>query len=281
MSEPIRASARVNGITLTYRRWTRPDAPTRPPVVLLHGVLQTGAGMRHLAERLAQTHEVVAPDLRGRGDSERPPDGYDPATMAQDVAALLRDLGLESSVVIGRLHGGVVAYHLAARHSEAVCGLVLGDVNPEVSEERAQRVLDTISQLPSGFGSLADAERFYAEILRLPPERASHDIPSDLEPTGDGGYRWRHDLEIVRRVEAAAMPRADWEVLAQVRCPVLLLFGQRGQVRPETAQRMREIMPQARAHTIYGAAHDVFLGPGAEQTMAAIQLFLTGLGAET
>jgi pimeloyl-ACP methyl ester carboxylesterase len=279
MSEPQRDIARVNGITLAYRHWPGPPAPARPPVVLLHGVLQTGDGMRHLAEQLAQGGEVLAPDLRGRGDSERPPDGYDPATMADDVAALQRHLGLEPAIVIGRLHGGVVAYHLAARHPAAVRGLVLGDVNPEVSEERAQRALAAISELPADFASRAEAERFYEEALRLPPARASHDIPSDLEPTAEGRYRWRHDLEIVRRVEAAAMPRADWDVLAQVRCPALLLFGQRGEVRPETAQRMREVMPRARAQTIYGATHDVFLGPGAEQTIAAIQLFLTEIGA--
>jgi pimeloyl-ACP methyl ester carboxylesterase len=81
----------------------------------------------------------------------------------------------------------------------------------------------------------------------------------------------------VRRIETAAIPRSDWDVLAQVHCPALILRGQRGEIRHETAERMLAVMPQARAQTIYGASHDVFLGPGSEQTLAAIQLFLFGL----
>jgi pimeloyl-ACP methyl ester carboxylesterase len=175
------------------------------------------------------------------------------------------------------LHGGLVAYHLAARRPELVCGVVLGDANPEVTVDRAAQALAAVSSLPQAFASHADATRFYEEGLGLPPDRARHDIPSDLEPTPDGGYRWRHDLDIVRRIEAAAIPRSDWDVLARLRCPVLILRGQRGEVRQETAERMLAAIPQAQAQTIYGASHDVFLGPGSEQTLAAIQLFLFGL----
>jgi pimeloyl-ACP methyl ester carboxylesterase len=98
--------------------------------------------------------------------------------------------------------------------------------------------------------------------------------------TPDGGYRWRHDLEIVRRIAEAAMPRSDWDILVRVRCPVLLVFGQRGQVGPQTAERMLATLPRSRNQTTYGAGHDVFLGPGAAQTLAAIQLFLAELSEE-
>lgn len=276
MSQPGVNIEQVNGIALAYRRWL--SGASRPSgVVLLHGVLQTGDGMRHLAETLALDREVLAPDLRGRGESEQPPDGYDPATMADDVAALIARLGIDRPVVIGRLHGGLVAYHLAARHPALIGGIVLGDANPEVSPERAAQVMRAINALPRVFPSREAAERFYEMGLGLSPDRARHDFASDLEPMPEGGYRWRHNLDIVRRIEAAAMPRSDWDVLAQVRCAALILRGQRGEIHGQTVERMLAVMPQARAHTIYGAGHDVFLGPGAEQTLAAIQLFLHGL----
>jgi pimeloyl-ACP methyl ester carboxylesterase len=233
--------------------------------------------MRHLAEQLSLDREVLVPDLRGRGDSDRPDEGYDPPTMADDVAGLIDRLGIERPALIGRLHGGLIAYHLAARRPDQVCGVVLGDANPEVTADRASQALADVGSLPRAFASHAAATRFYEEGLGLPPDRARHDIPSDLEATPGGGYRWRHDLEIVRRIETAAIPRSDWDVLAQLRCPVLILRGQRGEIRPETAERMLEVMPRARAQTIYGASHDVFLGPGSEQTLAAIQLFLFAL----
>ncbi len=277
MSQPGTAFEHVNEVRLAYRHWTGPSKAQHPPVVLLHGVLQSGEGMRHLAERLSLDREVLVPDLRGRGESDRPDGGYDPATMADDVAALIDRVGIERPALIGRLHGGLVAYHLAARRPELVSGVVLGDANPEVTADRAAQALAAVSSLPQAFASHADATRFYEEGLGLPPDRARHDIPSDLEPTPGGGYRWRHDLDIVRRIEAAAIPRSDWDVLARLRCPVLILRGQRGEVRQETAERMLATIPQARAQTIYGASHDVFLGPGSEQTLAAIQLFLFGL----
>jgi pimeloyl-ACP methyl ester carboxylesterase len=282
MSQPRTGFEHVNGIRLAYRHWMGPLNSQHPPVVLLHGVLQTGEGMRHLAQQLALDREVLVPDLRGRGDSDRSDDGYDPATMADDVAGLIDRLGIERPALIGRLHGGLVAYHLAARRPELVCGVVLGDANPEVSADRASQALADVDSLPREFASYADATRFYEEGFGLSPDRARHDIPSDLEAVPGGGYRWRHDLEIVRRIEAAAIPRSDWDVLAQLRCPALILRGQRGEIRQETADRMLAVMPQARAQTIYGSSHDVFLGPGSEQTLAAIQLFLFGLdGGQT
>lgn len=280
MSEPRGGHELINGISLAYRRWPAPKRPHRPPVVLLHGLLQTGAGMRHLAEHLAMDREVLAPDLRGRGDSEQPANGYDPATMADDVAGLIERLGIDRPAVIGRLHGGLVAYHLAARRPELVSGVVLGDANPEVSHERADRLFAAIEALPPGFASLEEATHFYEEGLRLSPERAQHDIPSDLEPDADGGFRWRHNLDVVARIARATLPRADWDVLAQVSCPALVLRGQGGQIRGETAERMLRTMPNARSQVIYGSRYDVFLGPGSEQTVAAIQLFLFGLETE-
>ncbi|MGH2614404.1 MAG: alpha/beta fold hydrolase [Thermomicrobiales bacterium] len=277
MTEPRTGVERVNGVSLAYRHWPAEQKSHRPPAVLLHGGLQTGEGMRHLAEQLSLDREVLVPDLRGRGLSEQPAAGYDPATMADDVAALIDRLGLGRSVVIGRLHGGLIAYHLAARQPDMICGVILGDASPELSEQQAAQTLAAVSSLPRAFASYEEATRFYEEGLGLSPARARHDIPSDLEVTTNGGYRWRHNLDIIDRIVAAAIPRSDWDVVAQVRCPVLILRGQRGQIRRETAERMQSSMPRARAQTIYGAGHDIFLGPGAEQTLAAIQLFLFSL----
>ena len=277
MNEARSGIERVNGVSLAYRHWPEPERAHRPPAILLHGLLQTGAGMGHLAEQLAVDREVLVPDLRGRGDSERAEGGYDPATMADDVVGLIASLRIERPVVIGRLHGGLIAYHLAARQPNLVSGVVLGDAAPEVSEDRAASLFASVDALPRSFASLEDAMRFYGEGLGLSPDRARHDMPSDLEPDGNGGYRWRHDLGIVARIARATLPRSDWDVLGQVRCPALILRGQRGQIRDEVAERMLRTMPDARSQVILGSRYDVFLGPGSEQTLAAIQLFLFGL----
>lgn len=280
MNDPLRGVEQVNGIALAYRHWPAPQRPHRPPVVLLHGLLQTGAGMGHLAHQLALDREVLVPDLRGRGDSEQPVDGYDPGTIADDVAALIERRGIERPALIGRLHGGLIAYHVAARRPDLVSGVVLGDANPEVSPDRAARLFASVASLPQGFASHHEAMRFYEEGLRLSPDRARHDMPSDLEPDENGGLRWRHNLDVVARIARATLPRSDWDILSRVVCPALILRGQRGEVRDETAKRMVQAMPNARSQVIYGSRYDVFLGPGSEQTLAAIQLFLFGLDGD-
>ena len=280
MNQARSGMVQVNGVSLAYRHWPEPERAHRSPAVLLHGLLQTGAGMGHLAERLALDREVLVPDLRGRGDSEHPEGGYDPAMMADDMAGLVTSLRIDRPVVIGRLHGGLIAYHLAAQQPNLVRGVVLGDAAPEVSEARAASLFASIDGLPRSFASREDAMRFYEEGLRLSSERARHDMPSDLEPDENGGFRWRHNLTVISRIARATLPRSDWDVLARVRCPALILRGQRGQIRDEIAERMLQTMPNARLQVIYGSRYDVFLGPGAEQTAAAIQLFLFGLGAD-
>jgi esterase len=276
---PDERRAHTNGIELCYLEWEGPVLPLRPPVVVLHGILQTGEGMANLAAHLARWSRVVAPDLRGRGNSDQPPAGYDPDTMADDVAGLVSEIGLDRPVVIGRMHGGLVAYHLAARHPNLVSGLVVGDTSPEVNEARAANRIALAQTIPPTFANLEDAITYYRDTLGLSLERARHDIPFDLIEQDDGSLRWRYNLDIVEQIEAAAVPRSDWNVFARIECPTLLVRGQRGDIPQEMVDRLRATMTNAplRIETVIGARHDVFLGPGTEQAFAAVDLFLMGL----
>lgn len=96
-----------------------------PPVYLLHGWPQTWLEWRDIAERFVDAYAVVLPDLRGFGDSERPPAGYDVVTQAGDIAGLADSLGHERIVVAAHDLGGPVAYALAALRPDLVAGLVL------------------------------------------------------------------------------------------------------------------------------------------------------------
>ena len=82
-------------------------------VVLLHGHPQTAASWRAVVPSLARQHRVLVVDVRGQGASPAPADGYDARTRAQDVAALLRRLGVARAAVVGADLGGQTAYALA------------------------------------------------------------------------------------------------------------------------------------------------------------------------
>ena len=107
--------ANVNGVRLHYL-----VAGTGDPVVLLHGYAETSHMWRPLMAELANSHTVIAPDLRGAGQSSTPPAGYTKAEMAQDIHALARKLGFEHIRIVGHDIGLMVAYAYAAQYPAAV-----------------------------------------------------------------------------------------------------------------------------------------------------------------
>lgn len=106
-----------------------------PPLLLLHGYPQTHLMWRKLAPRFAGEFTVVVPDLRGYGDSSKPPAGPDNANyakraLAQDQVETMRALGFERFAVAGHDRGARVAHRLARDHPERVERLALLDIVP-------------------------------------------------------------------------------------------------------------------------------------------------------
>ena len=96
-----------------------------PPLVLIHGFPQTWWAWRKIMPRLAEAHTVVAVDLRGAGHSDCPQGGYDKATMAADVHAVMLALGFDRYAVCGHDIGAMVALALACTHRGVVTRLAV------------------------------------------------------------------------------------------------------------------------------------------------------------
>jgi pimeloyl-ACP methyl ester carboxylesterase len=114
--------AEVNGVRLHYLIAGKGD-----PVLLLHGYAETSHMWLPLIDKLAGNHTVIAPDLRGFGESSAPPDGYTKKQMAQDVHALMIALGYPKLRVVGHDIGLMVAYAYAALYPDQVDRIVLMD----------------------------------------------------------------------------------------------------------------------------------------------------------
>ena len=98
-----------------------------PPLLLVHGWPQSWYQFRLLMPALARDFTVIAPDQRGMGDTDKPRGGYDPATLANDLAALMDALGHQRFAVLGCDTGMVISYALAADHPGRVVRLAVGE----------------------------------------------------------------------------------------------------------------------------------------------------------
>jgi pimeloyl-ACP methyl ester carboxylesterase len=115
--------ARANGLEMHYLA----AGETGSPVILLHGYAQNSHMWRPLMKELGETHRVIAPDLRGFGDTTKAESGYDKKTMAQDIHALARAVGIEKTGIAGHDIGLMVAYAYAVQYSLEVDRIALMD----------------------------------------------------------------------------------------------------------------------------------------------------------
>jgi haloacetate dehalogenase len=106
-----------------------------PPLLLIHGAPLTHLSWYRVAPELAKKYTVVAPDLRGYGDSSKPEDGdrhinYSKRAMARDKLELMHHFGFDRFAVVGHDRGGRVAHRLALDHPEAVTRMSVLDIVP-------------------------------------------------------------------------------------------------------------------------------------------------------
>lgn len=113
----------VNGVRMHYV-----TAGSGEPLVLLHGVPKTSFYWHKIIPLLTPHYTVIAPDVRGFGDSARPKDGYDMRTIAEDVAQLTSALGFEDFYLHGEDWGAAFAYALTADHPERIKKLSYGEM---------------------------------------------------------------------------------------------------------------------------------------------------------
>ena len=120
-----RSTVRANGIRMNV--WTGGEGPT---LVLLHGYPQTGQMWHKVSPTLLKRFNLIIPDLRGYGDSEKARSGFDKKTMAKDIACLASELGHETFFLMGHDRGARVAHRLALDFPERVEKLIVLDIVP-------------------------------------------------------------------------------------------------------------------------------------------------------
>ena len=121
-----------NGIKLAFED----RGAGKPAFVFVHGTSCNRSFFAPQAEHFARRHRVVSLDLRGHGESDKPPGPYPIAAYADDIACIIEQAGLGKIVAVGHSMSGMIVLQLAAAHSECVAAIVMVDQPHIYSPER-------------------------------------------------------------------------------------------------------------------------------------------------
>jgi len=257
--QPTSKALTVNGLHTHYLEWGKPDAP---PVVCVHGYTSSAQSFNALARHLQDRYRIVAPDVRGHGESAWSPDGaYQYGDQAGDLAAFVDRLELERFTLIGTSMGGIVAMAYIAEHGSRLNGLVINDIGPD-AEAGTQRITQTVGARPDSFATLDEALAYRREISPItanrPPDDQHELALGVLKQGGAGRWVWKMDpAYITQRVTRGAPVRpAAWPTLAALQCPTQVIWGTDSDVLLEPqAKRMAETLPRGELVAVPGVGH--------------------------
>lgn len=256
-------------LRLHYVDWGNHGAP---PLLLVHGGRDHCRNWDWVAEELAPHWHVIAPDLRGHGDSAWSQDGtYMMANYVYDLAQLIHQQKLAPVTIVAHSLGGNIALRYTGLYPESVAKLVsiegLGPSPKMLAERNAKgfptRMRDWIDEqrklsgrLPRRYPTIEDAfARMHEENKHLSAEQARHLTLHGINQNEDGTYSWKFD-NYVRSWAPYDMTQQDIEELwARITCPTLLVYGRESWAsNPETDGRSKHFK-NARVVTFDRAGH--------------------------
>lgn len=253
-------------VTLHYER----SGGDGPPVVLIHGWCCDHTYFAPQADHFARLgHDVIALDLRGHGQSDRPEPPYAIAAFSGDVARLCGALGLSKPVVIGHSMGGTVAFDLATRYPDLPAAIVMVDssVVPPLASHARSRAFCAALQGPD---YAAAARAFVSQVFFLPT---------------DDQARAARIIEAMTATPQSVMASAYAELstydaaagAGQLRAPALYIAAS-GPTGRSDMDRLRALVPQVHVGRTVAAGHFCHL-EAPEQVNAMIDRFLLVTGA--
>jgi pimeloyl-ACP methyl ester carboxylesterase len=269
--QPISIERQANGLRFRILHW--PGDQDRLAFLLLHGLASNARFWEPVAGRLAAVgHAAYAPDLRGHGQSDAPPGGYDFETVTQDVAGLISELRLTRFVIAGHSWGGHVALDVAAHHPPAGLALIDGGFTqlrdaPRARWEEVERALTP----PRLAGTPLAAFRDRLEAAHpdwLPDVPWQEIVLANFEIRQDGTIAPHLSFENHMQVVRALWEFPTYDRFADVSCPVLIAAARANGPLPRREEGFLELkrrgekqalgrMGRVRFIWMDGADHDI------------------------
>jgi pimeloyl-ACP methyl ester carboxylesterase len=281
MAGPISRFITSGRLRLHYADWGH---ETAPPLLLLHGGRDHCRSWDDVARRLSADWHVIAPDLRGHGDSQwTDAGGYDMTGFIFDLVQLIRQTSGTQVTIVAHSLGGNIALRTTGLFPQMVTRLVaiegLGPSPQLAAEQDAKPMQDRLrdwiaaqqqaaARPPRRYPSMEAAlERMQAENPRLSPELALHLTSHGVRQNDDGTYSWKFDPHM-RVWPPVDLPRGEIEKLwAAITCPVLLVYGSDSWASNPAADGRAAHFRDAKVVVVPGAGHwvhhdrlDAFMG---------------------
>lgn len=265
MSIPKSRFYESQGLRLHYADWGNEDAP---PLVLVHGGRDHCRSWDAIAQSLRPHFHVLAPDLRGHGDSDWTKGGsYALSEYVYDLTRLVDAVAAPRVSLVGHSMGGMVSLIYAGTFPERVSSLVVLDgvtVLPNATRapvhERIAKWVDQLDKLhdraPRRYRTIEDAAaQMQAHNKRLTRELALHLATHGVRRNPDDTYSWKFDP-----YQRAMAPQRLWPddhvaLWSRISCPTLLLHAGESFLGGAKAAGLAEHFRQARIETIHGAGH--------------------------
>ena len=269
MSEPEIRRFTSQRLSLAYAAWGDPEAPL---LVLVHGGRDHKRSWDWTARAFAGEFRVVAPDLRGHGESDWSADGdYAPGDFVLDLAALIAHLGRPQATIIAHSLGGMVALRYAAAFPESVRRIVaiegLG-MSPRMLEARgaepvAARLrgwvegkLETAGKAPKRYRDFAAAvARMREANPHLSDEQALHLTRHGVRQEADGSFAFAYDPGVFSFPAFDLTLEELKSLWRDIACPALLLYGRDGTASNPLEDGRAAAFRNARVKYFDGAGH--------------------------
>lgn len=225
------------------------EAGSGPPLLLLHGLGGSWQDWEEQIPHLSRHFRVIAPDLRGFGDSTRGRRLFSVARFAADVHALLAQLGVGSFVLIGHSMGGAVAQQLALQEAGRIRRMVIANSVPSFRPQSLRHYIE-FGYRWLAMGLLGPARLSRIGAARMYPDPAQAALRARSIALGAQNSRYSYLAALAALGRWSVLPR-----LQELRMPVLVIGSEHDFFAREETVRFAHALPHARLHMVAGAHH--------------------------
>jgi pimeloyl-ACP methyl ester carboxylesterase len=265
VSEPEDCFFESQGLRLHYADWGNEGAP---PLLLVHGGRDHCRSWDVIARSLQPHFHVLAPDLRGHGDSDWSKGGsYALTEYVYDLSRLVRRAAARQVTIVGHSMGGMVGLIYAGTFPDQLSALVVLDgvtVMPDAKRKPAhERISKWVGQLdeledrkPRRYRTIEEAAaQMRAHNARLSPELAQHLATFGARRNEDGTYSWKFDPYQRAMAPHRLLPEDHVSLWRRITCPTLLMNAEESFLQGRRTAGLADYFRDGRIETVAGAGH--------------------------